>query len=102
MVKEYYQKFEHSPSFDTLNQVAKSEIAQELLLKITLDTISDIKNNFRDGVLDLAIDLENFNFRQESCKCLQCVVGPGSRHLWLPTSLSPASIAVGALTNRLG
>jgi replicative DNA helicase len=44
MVKEYYLKFEHSPSFDTLNQVAKSEIAQELLLKITLDTISEIKN----------------------------------------------------------
>jgi replicative DNA helicase len=44
MVKEYYLKFEHSPSFDTLNQVAKSEIAQELLLKITLDTISESKN----------------------------------------------------------
>ena len=49
MVKEYYQKFEHSPSFDTLNQVAKSEIAQELLLKITLDTISDIKNVDESG-----------------------------------------------------
>ena len=49
MVKEYYQKFEHSPSFDTLTQVAKSEIAQELLLKITLDTISDIKNVDESG-----------------------------------------------------
>ncbi len=39
MVKEYYSKFEHSPSFETIQQKAKSEISQELLLKITLDTI---------------------------------------------------------------
>ena len=34
MVKEYYEKFEHSPSFETLQQKAKSEISQELLLKM--------------------------------------------------------------------
>ena len=49
MVKEYYSKFEHTPSFDTLQQKAKSEISQELLLKITLDTINDIKNISDDG-----------------------------------------------------
>ncbi len=50
MVKEYYAKFEHSPSFETLQQKAKSEISQELLLKITLDTISDVKNVEEEGV----------------------------------------------------
>jgi replicative DNA helicase len=49
MVKEYYSKFEHGPSFETLQQKAKSEISQELLLKITLDTISEIKNAPVDG-----------------------------------------------------
>jgi replicative DNA helicase len=49
MVKEYYSKFEHGPSFETLQQKAKSEISQELLLKITLDTISEIKNTPNDG-----------------------------------------------------
>ena len=49
MVKEYYTKFEHSPSFETIQQKAKSEISQELLLKITLDTISEIKNMPEDG-----------------------------------------------------
>ena len=28
MVKEYYSKFEHSPSFETIQQKAKSEISQ--------------------------------------------------------------------------
>ena len=50
MVKEYYMKFDHSPSFETIQQKAKSEISQELLLKITLDTISDIQNVTDDGV----------------------------------------------------
>ena len=50
MVKEYYVKFEHSPSFETIQQKAKSEISQELLLKITLDTISEIQNVTEDGV----------------------------------------------------
>ena len=49
MVKEYYSKFEHSPSFETIQQKAKSEISQELLLKITLDTISDIQNVTEEG-----------------------------------------------------
>lgn len=44
MVKEFYKKYEHTPAFDTLEQVAKSEITQEIALKIVLDTISRIKD----------------------------------------------------------
>ena len=70
MVKEYYQKFEHSPSFDTLTQVAKSEIAQELLLKITLDTISDIKNVEDSGSLFVQEKALKFCKQQELQKVM--------------------------------
>ena len=50
MVKEYYKKYEHSPSFETLKQVSKSEISQELALKIVLDTIEKIKEAPFEGV----------------------------------------------------
>jgi len=43
MVKEYYKKYECSPSFDTLEQIAKSEYPNELILKILMDTIQKIK-----------------------------------------------------------
>ena len=34
MIKEYYKKYESSPSFETLNQIAKSEIQQELAARM--------------------------------------------------------------------
>ena len=43
MIKEYYSKYEASPNFETLSQIAKSEISQELARKILLDTIGEIK-----------------------------------------------------------
>ena len=42
MVKEYYTKYESSPSFETLNQIAKSEIQQELAAKMVLDTVTKV------------------------------------------------------------
>jgi len=50
MVKEYYTKYEHTPSFDTLEQVAKSELQQETAVKVVLDTIKKIKDAPIDGV----------------------------------------------------
>lgn len=50
MVKEYYKKYEHTPSFDTLEQVAKSELQQEIAVKVVLDTIKKIKDSPIDGV----------------------------------------------------
>ena len=43
MIKEYYKKYESTPSFDTLEQIIKSEITQELVAKIVLDTLKQIK-----------------------------------------------------------
>ena len=50
MVKEYYKKFDHTPSFETLEQVTKSELQQEIASKIVLDTIKKIKDVDIDGV----------------------------------------------------
>ena len=44
MIKEYYVKYEHTPSFDTLEQITKSELQQELASKIVMDTIQKIKD----------------------------------------------------------
>jgi replicative DNA helicase len=44
MIKEYFAKYEHTPTFDTLEQITKSELQQELASKIVIDTINKIKN----------------------------------------------------------
>jgi replicative DNA helicase len=49
MIKEYYTKYEHTPSFDTLEQVAKSELQQETAIKVVLDTVKKIKSAPIDG-----------------------------------------------------
>ena len=42
MIKEYYTKYEHMPTFDTLEQITKSELQQEMASKIVIDTITKI------------------------------------------------------------
>jgi len=49
MIKEYYSKYEHTPTFDTLEQITKSELQQELASKIVLDTITKIKDSTIEG-----------------------------------------------------
>lgn len=44
MIKEYHSKYEHVPTFDTLEQISKSEIQQEIAAKIILDTITKVKD----------------------------------------------------------
>ena len=50
MVREYYLKYDHTPSFETLEQITKSELQQELASKIVMDTIKKIKDAPIDGV----------------------------------------------------
>lgn len=50
MIKEYYAKYESTPSFETLEQIVKSEIQQELVAKIVLDTLKQIKSAPFEGV----------------------------------------------------
>jgi replicative DNA helicase len=49
MVKEYYTKYEHTPTFDTLEQITKSELQQELASKIVLDTLTKVKDAPTEG-----------------------------------------------------
>jgi replicative DNA helicase len=49
MIKEYYSKYEHTPTFETLEQITKSELQQELASKIVLDTLNKIKEAPIDG-----------------------------------------------------
>lgn len=50
MIKEYYTKYNHTPSFDTLEQIAKSELQQQIAVKVVLDTINKIKDAPIEGV----------------------------------------------------
>jgi len=50
MIREYYSKYNHTPSFETLEQITKSELQQEIASKVVLDTIKKIKDAPIDGV----------------------------------------------------
>jgi len=75
MIKEYYKKFDCAPTYDTLHQIIKSEITQELMLKITLDTINDIKNVSEEGALFVQEKALKFCKQQE----LQKVMGKAQK-----------------------
>jgi replicative DNA helicase len=49
MVKEYYSKYEHTPTFDTLEQITKSELQQPLAAKIVIDTLKNVKETEDEG-----------------------------------------------------
>lgn len=44
MVKEYHKKYESAPNFETLTQIVKSEVTQELVAKIVLDTLKQVQD----------------------------------------------------------
>jgi replicative DNA helicase len=44
MIKEYSKKWDGIPSFDTLEQITKSEFQQENVAKVVIDTIKKIKD----------------------------------------------------------
>jgi replicative DNA helicase len=49
MIKEYYSKYEHTPTFDTLEQITKSELQQPLAAKIVIDTLNKIRTTEEEG-----------------------------------------------------
>jgi replicative DNA helicase len=44
MVKEYYSKYQNTPSFETLNQITRSELPQEVVAKVVIDTIKKVQD----------------------------------------------------------
>ena len=75
MIREYYKKFDHTPSFETLEQVTKSELQQEIASKIVLDTIKKIKDVTIDGVAFVQEKALKFCKQQE----LQKVMGKAQK-----------------------
>ena len=49
MIKEYYKKYESVPSFDTLDQLTRSEISSEAARRIVHDTLIQIKDSSLEG-----------------------------------------------------
>ena len=70
LIKEYYIKYECSPSFETLYQIVKSEFPQELMLKILNDTISKIQKAPIDGLAFVQEKALKFCKQQELQKAI--------------------------------
>jgi len=49
MIKEYYKKYESVPSFETLDQLTRSEITSDAARRIVQDTLIQIKDSSLDG-----------------------------------------------------
>ena len=71
LTKEYYKKYESTPSFDTLEQLIKSEITQELVQKIVLDTLKQIKDAPFEGTIFVQEKALKFCKQQELQKAME-------------------------------
>ncbi len=71
MIKEYYQKYQATPTFDTLEQITKSEITSEMAVKIVLDTIKQIKDAPFDGCVFVQEKALKFCKQQELQRAMQ-------------------------------
>ena len=49
IIKEYYMKYEHAPSFNTLEQLIKSEITSPMTQKMVIDTLEDVQKSPLEG-----------------------------------------------------
>ena len=70
MIKEYYSKYESTPNFETLEQIVKSEISQELAAKIVLDTIKQVKDAPFEGTVFVQEKALKFCKQQELQKAM--------------------------------
>jgi replicative DNA helicase len=70
MIKEYFSKYESTPNFDTLEQIVKSEVSQELVAKIVLDTIKQVKEAPFEGTVFVQEKALKFCKQQELQKAM--------------------------------
>jgi replicative DNA helicase len=70
MIKEYYKKYESCPNFEILDQIVRSEITQELVAKIVLDTLKQIKDAPFEGVVFVQEKALKFCKQQELQKAM--------------------------------
>jgi len=70
MIKEYYKKYEVCPNFEILEQIVRSEVTQELVSKIVLDTLKQIKGAPFEGVIFVQEKALKFCKQQELQKAM--------------------------------
>jgi len=70
MIKEYYIKYESTPNFETLDQIVKSEITQEIVAKVVLDTLKQIKDAPFEGTVFVQEKALKFCKQQELQKAM--------------------------------
>ena len=70
MIKEYHKKYEVCPNFEILEQIVRSEVTQELVAKIVLDTLKQIKDAPFEGVTFVQEKALKFCKQQELQKAM--------------------------------
>ena len=70
MIKEYYSKYEHTPTFDTLEQLTKSEISSPMAQKSILDMLEQVKNVSDEGSIFVQEKALKFCKQQELQKVM--------------------------------
>ena len=70
MVKEYYTKYQSTPSFETLEQIAKTEISTEMVLKIVLDMFKKVQDAPFEGTAFVQEKAMKFCKQQELQKVM--------------------------------
>lgn len=70
MIREYYEKYQSTPTYETLEQIAKAEISQELALKIVIDTIKQIQQAPFEGSVFVQEKALKFCKQQELQKAM--------------------------------
>ena len=61
MIKEYYLKYEHIPTFNTIEQLTKSELSSPMAQKNILDTLEQVKNVSDEGVYQYYKEIINMD-----------------------------------------
>ncbi len=70
LINDYYKKYETTPNYKTLKQLAKSELSSDLAIKMVVDTlnsISKVNNESRDFIQEKSL---NFCKQQELQKAM--------------------------------
>jgi replicative DNA helicase len=70
MIKEYYVKYESTPNFETLDQIVKSEITQEIVAKVVLDTLKQVSDAPFEGTMFVQEKALKFCKQQELQKAM--------------------------------
>ena len=70
MIKEYYKKYETTPNFETIGQIIRSEISQELVSQIVSDTIKQVQEAPVEGTAFVQEKALKFCKQQELQKAM--------------------------------